>query len=201
MKYFEYQNDKPMGSIWSLFRELAEIHETNPGDPSSPEYDHSLEIINSALKGTLPTSPENVRDFNLRAYESTCKKNDKNTKLNKAKKELNIVTTDSTTDKDTSVGYGDVADIRLKIVEDAYDDLMSNTAFEDSLRELYNIRSMYVSTHGIDIVSVLRNALEGVPEAKEKVKELVLSDNKIKELFMSLCEDGSGKLLTILGTT
>ena len=200
MKYFKYQQNRPMGSIWSLFRDLAEQHETATTDPGSPEYAHSLEIINSAMSGKLSTTPERVRDFDLKAYEHICDSNDSNTKFNRAKKELNIVELDSTTDKDTAVGYGDVSDKRIKVVEDVYDELITNTSFEDNIRELYNIRSMYITTHGVDIVSVLRGALEGIPEAKEKAKELVGMDNRIRELFFQLCEDGSGKLLAVLGT-
>lgn len=197
MKYFCYQqNEKPMGGIWSLFRDLAVDRETAK-EPlkGNPEYAHTVEIVNAALNGSLPTNPESVARFNLSAYEYKCRENDlNNERARKGKKELNIVEMDTTTDKDTSVGFGDIADIRLRAVDDVFEELMKNKAFEDSLRELHNIRSTYISTMGIDVVSVLQNALRGIPEAVSKLSEISRGDERLKELFTSLCEDGSGRL-------
>lgn len=201
MKYYKYQNTKPMSNVWSLFKDL------NTMTPSQIErlyadsdYSHTLDIVKAALNGSIPLTDDAVREFNLQAYEYKCKENDKNGNFKKAKDVLNIVEFDNS-EEDVNTRYGDISDRKLKVVEDAFEEVMSSDTFEANIRELYNIRTKYIIEHGIDLVSVLISSLKGIPEAVAEIKT-IMCDTVVKDLIVSLCEDSrDGKLLRTLEAT
>lgn len=201
MKYYKYQNTKPMSNVWSLFKDL------NTMTPSQIErlyadsdYSHTLDIVKAALNGSIPLTDDAVREFNLQAYEYKCKENDKNGNFKKAKDILNIVEFDNS-EEDVNTRYGDISDRKLKVVEDAFEEVMSSDTFEANIRELYNIRTKYIIEHGIDLVSVLISSLKGIPEAVAEIKT-IMCDTVVKDLIVSLCEDSrDGKLLRTLEAT
>lgn len=201
MKYYKYQNTKPMSNVWSLFKDLDTM------TPSQIErlyadsdYSHTLDIVKAALNGSIPLTDDAVREFNLQAYEYKCKENDKNGNFKKAKDILNIVEFDNS-EEDVNTRYGDISDRKLKVVEDAFEEVMSSDTFEANIRELYNIRTKYIIEHGIDLVSVLISSLKGIPEAVAEIKT-IMCDTVVKDLIVSLCEDSrDGKLLRTLEAT
>lgn len=201
MKYYKYQNTKPMSNVWSLFKDL------NTMTPSQIErlyadsdYSHTLDIVKAALNGSIPLTDDAVREFNLQAYEYKCKENDKNGNFKKSKDVLNIVEFDNS-EEDVNTRYGDISDRKLKVVEDAFEEVMSSDTFEANIRELYNIRTKYIIEHGIDLVSVLISSLKGIPEAVAEIKT-IMCDTVVKDLIVSLCEDSrDGKLLRTLEAT
>lgn len=195
MNYFKYQNAKPMSRVWSLFRNLGDIpHDKLASMYSTSDYSHTLEIVRSALNGSISLTEEDVRDFNLQAYEHACSNNDKNNRRKMASKSLNIVDVDSSED-DVRVGYGEVSSRSLASIEDSFEEVMSSKNFEENIRELYGIRSKYIIEKGVDIVSVLTCSLKGIPEAVSELRTL-MKDTTLKDLITSLCEDSrDGELL------
>lgn len=198
MKYYKYQQNRSMSKIWQLFQGLDDMtSEQIDRMYEGSDYSHTLDIVKAALNGSIPLSDEAVREFSLQAYEYRCKENDKNGRFNRAKDVVNIVEFDNS-DEDLKVGYGDVSDRKLKVKEDAFEELMNSRAFEENIRQLYNIRTKYIIEHGIDLVSVLISSLKGIPEAITEIKKLMI-DEGIKELITSLCEDSKdGELLKVL---
>ena len=190
-----------MSNVWSLFKDL------NTMTPSQIErlyadsdYSHTLDIVKAALNGSIPLTDDAVREFNLQAYEYKCKENDKNGNFKKSKDVLNIVEFDNS-EEDVNTRYGDISDRKLKVVEDAFEEVMSSDTFEANIRELYNIRTKYIIEHGIDLVSVLISSLKGIPEAVAEIKT-IMCDTVVKDLIVSLCEDSrDGKLLRTLEAT
>ena len=102
-------------------------------------------------------------------------------------------------DDDLKVGYGEISDRKLKPKEDAFEELMNSRAFEENIRQLYNIRTKYIVEYGVDLISVLISSLKGIPEAILEIKKLLTVDVNIKDLIISLCEDSKdGELLRVL---
>lgn len=200
MNYFKYQNSKPMSKVWALFRDLGDVpHDKLANLYSTSDYSHTLEIVRSALNGSISLTKEDIDDFNLKAYEIACSTNDKNNRRKMASKSLNIVDVDSSED-DIRVGYGEVSSRTLASIEDSFEEVMSSKNFEENIRELYGIRSKYIIEKGVDVVSVLASSLKGIPEAIQELKSLML-DTVLKDLITSLCEDSrDGELLRRLET-
>lgn len=197
MNYFSYQPSVPMGRIWSLFTKLGELSEEECLGKSaySCEYAHTLEIVNAALSGTIPTSDEDLREFDLLAYELQCKKNDKINLSHQVEKCLFIVDSNESSDKEDRVGYGDVSSRKLKTVEEAFESIENISSFEANINQLLDIRKDYMTSEGIDLLSIVVNSLKGIPEATAKLAELVKVNVNLKELITSLCEDGPEDIL------
>lgn len=206
MNYFKYQSQVPMGRIWGLFTQLAnmseeEILKKDRGNYSC-SYAHTLDIVKAAISGSLTADADS---FCLKAYEITCDKNDAN-KLRKDAKEKEVfIVFESSEDvgEDKRVGYGDISErkLNLKHIESAFEAVDSLESFEENINELLNIRNTYIKTKGIDLVSILRNALKGIPEASQLLSKLVADNKDLLGLITSLCEDSEeGRLLNRLAT-
>ena len=197
MNYFKYQYSGSFGHIWGLFSELSNLSKTEVMN-SNKKYDfsHTTEIISSAMSGSLC-----FEDFNLRAYEYTCKTTDDIKQSDKRKQELVIVDTVNG-DDETPVGYGEISsnDIRLRVIDEAIDLLEADDEFERCLAELYNIRKDYIVEKGVDVVEMLSNSLKGIPEAVSFIRDIVSQDSNLKQLVESLCETGSDRLQGRLAT-
>lgn len=198
MKYFHYQATKPMSQVWSLFKDLGMMSESQKELLyNGSDYSHTLDIVKAALNGSISLSEEAVQSFNLTAYEYACRRNEKNGKYNESKDLLHIVDYDGSED-DVRVGYGEVSSRKIKSIDESFDEIMNSQTFEANIRELCGVRKKYIMEQGIDLVSVLIGALKGVPEALKEIKK-VIKDSKILDLVVSLCENGSdGRLLRAL---
>lgn len=191
MNYFKYQYSGSLGQIWGLFSELSNLSKSEVLNANKRcDFSHTVDIISSAMNGGL-----SCEDFNLRAYEYSCKRTDDIKQSDKRKKELVIVDTVNG-DEDTPVGYGEISsnDIRLRVIDEAIEMLEADDEFERCLAELYNIREDYIVEKGVDVVEMLSNSLKGIPEAVSFIRGIVLEDTKIKELVESLCENGIDRL-------
>lgn len=195
MNYFTYQQNGTVGRVWSLLSGLGELSEEEILGTSNGnlQYEHSLEIIRSGLNNTLRTDDDSLRDFNLSAYEHTCRVNDKNTKRKQVEKLLYIV--DNFGEEDTSVGFGDISERKLKSIEDSFELIESLSSFESNLKQLCNIRKDYISVKGIDPVNLIKSSLKGIPEAVKELKRIVKEDSSLGELILDLCEEGADGVL------
>ena len=200
MNYFNYQPKVPMGRVWGLFTELSEMSEDECLGKTkfNCQYAHTLEIIHAAVEGSL--SNKAYEDFNLKAYEIKCNQTDEIEKKAQVDKCLFIVDTSGLQhDEMPRIGYGDIAETKIKPVDNVYDDINALNAFESNLNELLNIRKDYIVLHGIDLVSVIIGSLKGIPETLEVLSGIVKNNPKIKDLVASLCEDcKDGNLLNRL---
>lgn len=183
MNYFKYQFQGSMGPIWSLFQGLegaAEETAQTLDSMSRCEYGHSVEIVQSAMRGNLVGG----EDFNLKNYEYACQKRDKISLSSTRDKILSIVEKED--EDDGTVGYGEYSANKLQSIEETYSELESNEAFERYLSELFEIRSIYIVEKGIDPMELLRSTLLGIPEAAREMSKI--TDKRLKEIIVNLCE-------------
>lgn len=75
MNYFKYQQSGSLGMVWSLFSGLQDVsvEEKLHKSKYSCSYEHTLDIIKSALSGSITMDDS----FNLEAYEFRCAENEK----------------------------------------------------------------------------------------------------------------------------
>jgi len=202
MNYFDYQPKVPMGRVWSLFSQLADMSESEKlGKYSySPEYSHTLEIVKAATTGSLSRKEDVYEDFNLRAYEASCKRNE-TINFKKSLEKCLFIVDNVSSDGETKTGYGDISENKIRSIEDAFVSVESLSSFESNIDMLLNIRVKYIESQGIDLVSILVNSLKGIPDAIEGMAEFVKTNLQLKELIVDLCQDGKdGKLLARLAT-
>lgn len=197
MNYFDYQPRKSLGSVWALCSGLAEIPESEKLNASkrSVSYEHTLELVNSALNGTVSTDVENILDFNLKAYEYVCSKNDGINHVKEAEKTLYIVDDVSTEDHESQAGFGDISERKLKVSENEYDSVYNLVSFDKEINRLLYIRQQYISTAGVDLVQLMLNALKGIPDSISDLKQVVLDNPNLSDMVSVLCEGGMDGLL------
>lgn len=197
MNYFDYQPRKSLGSVWALCSGLAEIPESEKLNASkrSVSYEHTLELVNSALNGTVSTDVENILDFNLKAYEYVCSKNDGINHVKEAEKTLYIVDDVSTEDHESQAGFGDISERKLKVSENEYDSVYNLVSFDKEINRLLYIRQQYISTAGVDLVQLMLNALKGIPDSISDLKQVVLDNPNLSDMVSVLCEEGMDGLL------
>lgn len=190
MNYFKYQQSGSLGMVWSLFSGLQDVsvEEKLHKSKYSCSYEHTLDIIKSALSGSITMDDS----FNLEAYEFRCAENEKKGMFKKAEKFLNIV---DSVDEDDGVGFGDVSSKKLKSVETDFENIENSDAFYRNLMSLLNIRDVYIKEHGIDLVSVLSSSLKGIPESVNQIKNLISKNSTLCDTIVSLCETSSNSSL------
>lgn len=204
MEYFKYQQTGACGRVWSLFAKLSEISEEEKLKKSASEieYAHTLEIVNSALNGSLSLDEYNIRNFNLSGYEYKCAENDRNGEIKNTEKLLYIVDNFGDT-KDDKVGFGDISERKLEVVEEAFEILENSESFKRDIMLLCNVRKKYIRERGVDLTCILLNSLRGIPEAKAQLMGIISEkgNSQVKELVVSLCENSGGYLISRLECT
>lgn len=201
MNYFDYQPKVPMGRVWSLFSQLSDQSEEEILGKGQFNYGyaHSVEIVKAAITGTLSTSDDALEGFNLKAYEAKCRKNDEIDFKQSVDKCLFIVDNNLNDSDEGRVGYGDISANKIVNPEDAFALIDSMGTFESNIDLLLNIRTEYIETKGIDLVSIIVSSLKGIPEAVDSLATLLKENCKLKDLVVGLCEDSdSGELLSRL---
>lgn len=193
MNYFKYKSktNERLGKTWELFRSMySESSEVN-----NSHYNYTLDIVKSALSGNIDLSKDGVDDFNLMGYSLGCEYNNKLARRANIAKELFIV--DSTSDEyeDLKVGFGDVSDTVLKYVDTLFDDILNDTSFEQSLNYLIGSRSKYIISDGIDILKILKNAINGVNSSVATLRKLVKKDSNLGHALADLLVPGKNEVL------
>lgn len=197
MRYFKYQNSKPMSKVWMLFKDLKGMPLEKLEMIYQGNNSHTIEIIKAALNGSINMSDDAVLNFNLQAYEYKCKENDEVGNNERIKDELHIVDMGNSEESD-KVGYGDISSRKLSYRDDLFNEVINNGDFEKSIKDLLGIRNEYIVEKGIDIVQVLLHALKGIPDAVKELTGFMNIDEKVDMIVKTLCENSEGRLIHLL---
>jgi len=195
MNYFQHNNYRQAGRVWSLFTELANAEKFYTGRDSSYAFSHTVDIVHAAFSGSISLDQESIREFNLSAYEYGCYKNDNIEKRSPNNKELFIVDEYGDTDSDKRVGFGDISVRKLSIKDDYLEKVMDSDAFDSSLALLLGLREEVIIEYGVDIVEALKASLRGVKKAISTIQDISEKNVKIKELVSTLCSTGERGML------
>lgn len=194
MNYFQYKVKEPMGKIWALFQRLGKLSEEEIKGTRC-EYLHTMEIIRSALAGNILLTDDAIRGFNLLAYENACKVNDKNNVRGNVSKELFIVDTSGAEDESEKVSFGDISERKLQRLSDEFEDVIDSRTFEQNLKWLLGVRNEYIVEYGVDVVSLLTGALDGITEAKETLVNFAKKNKVFLDVVSEICESGDHEVL------
>ena len=157
-----------------LFKALVE------GDNS--KCDCCYEIIENALDGRIALDKE----FNLRAYETTVKKNIRLSKCKQASNEISISA--PITSDDDNLTIGDSLQDKSSFSEfDKVDDLSD---YEWAIKYLSTSYNDFIIYDGIDVIICLQSALRGIPKATEEIIKLCNKYNDAKQAIKIILEHG-----------
>lgn len=187
MNFFSYKPNGQLGKAWSLFSQLGELSTEDILTDGRHSYAHTWEIIQSALAGSISLEDEDILSFNLKAYETACRVNDKIFAKKHVEKELFIV--DSVgEDNGERVQFGDISERKLKSYDAYFDEMLDESSFGQSIEELCNLRRSYIINEGVDVVELLYNALKGIKDASEMLVDYVKRDSKLSDVIVGICE-------------
>lgn len=192
MRYFQYQCNDQMGSVWSMFKELSDIsdYDRDPQERGRCLYGHTLETINGLMHKAEKGVSLNRDDFCLRAYELKCQRNDDTSQLDAAKKTLAIID-EAEDEEDQRIGYGQISARNLKSYEELFEAVEDMDEFNRYLQTLYNVNKVYITEEGVDLVVMLKSALRGIPMAVDSLKQIIKKDSKVNTIVCKLCENSS----------
>lgn len=189
MNYFKYQCQSSLGKVWPLFKELRNAGKESIEGRQS-EFGHTSEILNSAINGNIYSE-----NFNLRAYEYRCSENDKNMEYKTSSKFLAVIDADELERNPKSKSYTVLSET-LGEEEEKFLDLEEDSDFVNNLNGLLSLQKDLIINEGIDPISVLKNAISGVPSAIVTLRSIANDD--VKDIIYSLCEVGKGRLQSYL---
>ena len=178
-------------NVLNLFLPLAE----NP----SKQIEFASEIVSAGLQGRIDFS----KDFNLDAYEATIRKNQHLLKESERKKKTYIDFSGSGDDFDEVASSGGIkADFEsfnsVEEMTDAFEEVLLNEELEYAVSTIKSLNNDFIADYGTDLIFALKNAVRGVPQAVEEIKnickdfvvvseliETVLKSNKSVELLFA----------------
>ena len=152
--------------ILLLFKTLVE--------GNNSKCDCCYEIIENALDNRIDLNKE----FNLRAYETTIKRN---INLTKSKQAQNRISISAPITSDDGITIEECLQDESSFSEfTKVDDLFD---YECAVKYLSENYSDFIIFDGIDIITCLKNALKGIPQATEEIRKLC---NKYKSMEQAI---------------
>lgn len=179
LRSFSFNKDVITEKELSLFEYLVE----------HPEYkcDVAYDILMNALEGKIDYSKE----FNLKGYEITIKRNHL---FNKGKRAKKVVSIDAPASTDTEDSMLDVLPNDSDFVTEFLDDDLYNRAVEYILNTKYYTINTKDSIL-LDIKYSLLKALQGIPDAVKLIKLACDTDSKFKDYIEVLLTRGINSTL------
>lgn len=184
MRFFTYSPDIELGLLWGHLHAIGERTEVS----TEPEYEHTYDIIMSALNGSFNLHQESFNHF---GYELKSRQRDDHSKTAKAKNKLNIID-DAVKDFDQATGYGDTTASKVLVdFEEAFDQIDSSETLKRGIEELVEQRSKIQDELGLDIVVSLSQSLNDHPGAMQVIREICVHAPNIRELITDILESSA----------
>ena len=135
-------------------------------------------------------------DFNIDAYESAIRKNQRLGKEAKRKKEVFLDFSDNSDDWDETVQAGgikaDTATTRAtKKMEDAYEQLLADEELKYAVETIKSLQPMLLVEAKMDFMCTVKQALKGIPESVNLLKRVCDDYEVVAEQVKIIL--GSGK--------
>lgn len=161
--------------IWGLFEEW---------EKTNAPFEYVLEIIDAAASNKV-----DFDNFNLSAYNKAVRKNVSKGSSRRKNKVLHIV---NDIEDISSEPYG-VAESIVSIYaeqEDEYKKLEDEEELAYAIEEIRNLNGVVFYTYRVDMLHCIKQALKGLPESINILKNLVDNDSFIGDLLKIVLESG-----------
>lgn len=154
------------------------------------KIEYASEIISAGLQGNIDFGHE----FNIDAYESAIRKNQRLSKESKRKKEVFLDFSDSNDDWDETQAAGgikvDVASTQaVNKMEDAYEQLLLEDELKYAVDTIKSLQPMLLVEAKMDFLYTMKQALKGIPESiallKDVCKDFEVVAEQVKVILSS----------------
>lgn len=152
--------------IWGLFTQMKDM-------PSLP-VEHALEIVERAMEGAIDLD----REFNLYGYDYAIKTGKKRKAIKNLSTETFIDFSGCRDDKQNDVeskgGVSiDVVSFQADALSDArneFECLLDNAELQCAIESIKSLNEDFMVEYSIDLISLIRKAVKGIPQAVLKLK-------------------------------
>lgn len=160
--------DNIPSDILGLFSGLVENREK--------KIQYASEIIENGLEGRINLN----RKFNIDAYEAKINQNLGLSKSSKGKKELFLDFGSGSDDYDDTLRKGGInlestKETALIAMEEAYNELLDNDELEYAIQTIESLQQTLFIDEQVDFIGLMEKAIDCVPSAINKVKEICSS--------------------------
>lgn len=174
-------DELPVG-VLNLFIGLAERPDK--------KIEFASEIVLSGLQGRIDLNSE----FNIDAYEAAIRKNIRLGVESERKKKVYLDFSDGD-DWDEVIASGgmksDVASIHtVEQVQDAYEQLLLDEELEYAISTIKELQPILLVEEGIDFIYAMKQALKGIPDAIEAIKNICNEYEVVAEQVHSILSSG-----------
>lgn len=170
LRSLSYHQELSPKQYFHLFQDLAK---------QPVRFDYGMEIIDAALDGRINFNKE----FNLMGYAHAIEENVKKNQSTKAKKVVHFV--DSDDENENGITIDSIAS-----EYDAYDDFIEDKNLKYTVDKVKSLEHELLCECGVDILFVIRKALESTPEAIETLKEVCEMCPKFSEYMEVILSSG-----------
>lgn len=186
MKYFKYQENKNLSSVWKVFEEMTEVPAEVMLSDKAIKFSHVLETFEACKN----KNPEGLESFNYTGYEVKCSQNDDNNKYERIKKELHLK--DYSSEEGTSgfeYGTYNSAIISDKGATNDYERFEDEEVYRSAIKRLKTLKEKYLEQQGLDVVVSLIYVMMN-PDEPTKLTEIAKSFQEVGEIVKDILTSG-----------
>lgn len=149
------------------------------------------EIINAGLEGRI----DFTKVFNLDAYEFTVRNNEKMNTEKRRAKEVFIDYSSTETEKESSLRNGGitmdaVAVSAVEKLSDAFEEVVDSSELSYAIETIKSLNDDFIIENGVNLISVIKKAVEGFPQAKATLKRVCEEYSIVSEQVHIILKSG-----------
>lgn len=160
--------------VLNLFKSLV--------DEKGKKISYASEIVFAALAGNIKLDDS----FNIDAYISTIRKNERLCTNKKSMYESSYTLNSDFDDELLDLGYCSLHNTDNISDSDDYTKFEDNEFLKYSVSMLKEINKDFISDYGIDLVFCIKRALGGIPSALAILKDVCKNFDNIKDMIYAL---------------
>lgn len=156
---------------------------------------NAADIVMAGLDGRIDTS----REFNLWGYDyaiSTNGKLSEDVRKRKKEKYISFDTDDETVSADLRNGGITIdmlsySSLTNETAADEFEEIENSMELEYAVKTIKEINDDYITYEGIDLIQLIKSAVQRVPQAIEKLKEVCLDNEFVGEQVKVILGSGA----------
>lgn len=175
--------DELPSEVLNLFTSLLERPDKH--------IEFASEIIDAGLEGRINFNTV----FNLSAYEFTCKSNERMNLERRRAKEVFIDYSSTDTEREESLRNGGITidSVSISAVDklaDAFEEVIDNSELEYAVSTIKALNNDFIVDYNVNLISVIKRAKDGFPQAKAVLKRLCDECDVVKEQVEIILRSG-----------
>lgn len=161
--------------VLNLFKSLV--------DENGKKISYASEIVFAALEGNIKLDDS----FNIDAYISTIRKNERLCNSKKSMYESSYTINSDCDDSDLlDLGYCSLHNTDNISDSDDYIKFEDNEFLQYSVSKLKEINKDFISDYGLDLVFCIKRALGGIPSALDILKDVCNNFDNIRDMIYAI---------------